>query len=72
MEKKNHMKLVFNIYSSTDYPLLLFQVRSLFYNVYVSAIGLNFSNGRNESGLGTLVSNFAQKVGIKPMSGRNT
>ncbi|XP_042235704.1 myotubularin-related protein 14-like isoform X2 [Homarus americanus] len=50
----------------------LAKVRSLFYNIYVTTIGFNFSNGRNESGLGTLVSNFAQKVGIKPMSCRNT
>ncbi|KAK8741681.1 hypothetical protein OTU49_002339 [Cherax quadricarinatus] len=50
----------------------LAKVRALFYNIYVTTIGFNVSNGRNESGLGTLVSNFAQKVGIKPMSCRNT
>ncbi|XP_047489432.1 myotubularin-related protein 14-like [Penaeus chinensis] len=50
----------------------LAKVRSLFYSIYVTSIGLNFSNGRNESGLGNLVSNFAQKVGIRPMASRNT
>lgn len=48
----------------------LAKVRSLFYTIYVASIGLNFSNGRNDSGLGTLVSNFAQKVGIRPMSSK--
>ncbi|XP_045596587.1 phosphatidylinositol-3,5-bisphosphate 3-phosphatase MTMR14 isoform X2 [Procambarus clarkii] len=47
------------------------KVRSLFYTVYAS-ISFQGANGRNESALATLVSNFAQKVGIKPMSPRNT
>ncbi|KAK4293011.1 hypothetical protein Pmani_034261 [Petrolisthes manimaculis] len=50
----------------------LAKVRALFYNLYVSTIGLNAPNGRTDTGLGTLVSNFAQKVGIRQSSSRNT
>ncbi|KAJ9595168.1 hypothetical protein L9F63_013526 [Diploptera punctata] len=38
-------------------------VRALFYNSYCSTIGFKFNNGQ-DSGLGSLLGNFAEKVGI--------
>jgi len=38
-------------------------VRTLFYNAYCSTIGFKFKNGQ-DSGLGSLLGNFAEKVGI--------
>jgi myotubularin-related protein 14 len=38
-------------------------VRALFYNAYCSTIGFRFKNG-HESGLGSLLGNIAEKVGI--------
>jgi hypothetical protein len=40
-------------------------VRTLFYNCYSSTIGYKFKNGINELGLGSLLGNFAEKVGLK-------
>ncbi|XP_045110750.1 myotubularin-related protein 14-like isoform X2 [Portunus trituberculatus] len=53
-------------------PERLAKVRSVFYNQYVTAIGFSTCNGRHDTGLGTLVSNFAQKVGIRPVATRPT
>ncbi|XP_063853752.1 myotubularin-related protein 14-like [Scylla paramamosain] len=53
-------------------PERLAKVRSVFYNQYVTAIGFSACNGRHDTGLGTLVSNFAQKVGIRPVANRPT
>ncbi|XP_046428969.1 myotubularin-related protein 14 isoform X1 [Neodiprion fabricii] len=41
----------------------LHNVRTLFYNVYCSAIGFKFKDGA-DSALGNLLGNFAEKVGI--------
>ncbi|KAG8225705.1 hypothetical protein J437_LFUL001738 [Ladona fulva] len=38
-------------------------VRTLFYNSYCSTI--KFKNGQQDSGLGSLLGNFAEKVGIR-------
>ncbi|XP_021931879.1 myotubularin-related protein 14 [Zootermopsis nevadensis] len=38
-------------------------VRTLFYNAYCSTVGFKFKNGQ-DSGLGSLLGNFAEKVGI--------
>lgn len=57
---------------SSKRPEKLAKVRSLFYNQYVTSIGFSACNGRHDSGLGTLVSNFAQKVGIRPSPNRGT
>ncbi|XP_069693160.1 phosphatidylinositol-3,5-bisphosphate 3-phosphatase MTMR14 isoform X2 [Periplaneta americana] len=41
----------------------LHTIRTLFYNSYCSTIGFKFKNGQ-DSGLGSLLGNFAEKVGI--------
>lgn len=39
-------------------------VRTLFYNCYASTIGYKFKNGNDNAGLGSLLGNFAEKVGL--------
>lgn len=39
-------------------------VRTLFYNCYSSTIGYNFKNGPDSASLGSLLGNFAEKVGL--------
>jgi myotubularin-related protein 14 len=39
-------------------------VRTLFYNCYSSTIGYNFKNGADSATLGSLLGNFAEKVGL--------
>lgn len=39
-------------------------VRTLFYNCYSSTIGYNFKNGSDTASLGSLLGNFAEKVGL--------
>jgi myotubularin-related protein 14 len=55
-------------FTANDYFLRrerLNSVRTLFYNCYSSTIGYKFNkNGMNELGLGSLLGNFAEKVGL--------
>jgi myotubularin-related protein 14 len=39
-------------------------VRTLFYNCYSSTIGYKFKNGADSATLGSLLGNFAEKVGL--------
>lgn len=39
-------------------------VRTLFYNCYSSTIGYKFKNGADTATLGSLLGNFAEKVGL--------
>lgn len=39
-------------------------VRTLFYNCYSSTIGYKFKNGPDSASLGSLLGNFAEKVGL--------
>lgn len=41
------------------------EVRTLFYNCYSSTIGYKFKNGGDSATLGSLLGNFAEKVGLK-------
>lgn len=44
-------------------------VRTLFYNCYSSTIGYKFKNGPDSATLGSLLGNFAEKVGLTQRSG---
>jgi myotubularin-related protein 14 len=39
-------------------------LRTLFYNCYSSTVGFNFKNGAESATLGSLLGNFAEKVGL--------
>lgn len=39
-------------------------VRTLFYNCYSSTVGYKFKNGADSATLGSLLGNFAEKVGL--------
>lgn len=54
-------------FTANDYFLRrerLNSVRTLFYNCYASTIGYKFKNGNDSVGLGSLLGNFAEKVGL--------
>lgn len=54
-------------FTANDYFLRrerLNSVRTLFYNCYASTIGYKFKNGNENVGLGSLLGNFAEKVGL--------
>ena len=54
-------------FTANDYFLRrerLSSVRTLFYNCYASTIGYKFKNGTDNAGLGSLLGNFAEKVGL--------
>lgn len=54
-------------FTANDYFLRrerLNSVRTLFYNCYASTIGYKFKNGNENIGLGSLLGNFAEKVGL--------
>lgn len=54
-------------FTANDYFLRrerLNSVRTLFYNCYASTIGYKFKNGTENVGLGSLLGNFAEKVGL--------
>lgn len=54
-------------FTANDYFLRrerLNSVRTLFYNCYASTIGYKFKNGNESVGLGSLLGNFAEKVGL--------
>jgi myotubularin-related protein 14 len=54
-------------FTANDYFLRrerLNSVRTLFYNCYASTIGYKFKNGTEAVGLGSLLGNFAEKVGL--------
>lgn len=54
-------------FTANDYFLRrerLNSVRTIFYNCYASTIGYKFKNGSENVGLGSLLGNFAEKVGL--------
>lgn len=55
-------------FTASDYVLRrerLNAVRTSFYNCYSSTIGYKFRNGSDNATLGSLLGNFAEKVGLK-------